>query len=695
MDKKILVVDNSPVILRLMENFLQKDGHYVVCAADGLEALAILKDFRPDVIFVDLVMPKIPGEKLCSIIRTKSELATAYIIILSAVAVEQELDFVSYGAQACIAKGPFKEVEKHILSIFAAIDSGEGDKFSKEVIGIEDVYKRVATEELLSMKKHFDATLAHMHEGFLELTPSGQIVGVNNVAARLLGQAEEKILSTYLYDYFDEGHAAQLIESFVQLEATPITLGEVRPFLLKDRYLCMTLFGVTDHEEKAVIAIFQDISDRKKAEQELLLHRDHLEDLVQQRTTEISDKHQQLVQEMQRRRQIEAEKQKLEATLRHTHKMEALGTLAAGIAHDFNNILTAIIGFTELNQIEVRDNPLLYDNLEQVKKAGRRARDLIKNILTFSRKREQEFQPITIQSVMKEAVKLLRASAQPNIAIREAIAPECGAILADTTQVHQIIMNLCTNAFYAMRNTGGTLEVRLERVELPRPNADVVPSPLMQFVRLTVTDTGVGIDQDTIEKIFDPYFTTKEPGEGTGMGLSVVHGIVTSHGGEITVVSGPGVGATFTLLFPELPMDVGNELAVVGRVLRGNESILVVDDDPLIIIATTKILQILGYQVDTACNADEALEVFAAHDNKFDMVILDQEMPGLRGTELAAKLLVLRPDLAIILCTGYGNILSYEQIQELGIKQLLLKPFYFPELASAVRGVLDNRTQSL
>ena len=690
MNKKILVVDNSPVILRLMENFLSKEGHFVLCAVDGLEALEILKKFRPDVIFVDLVMPRIPGEKLCRIIQTMPELAGVYIIVLSAVAVEQELDFAAFGAHACIAKGPFKEVEKHILSVFASLDKGEGDKLSKQVIGTEKVFKRIVTEELLSVKKHFDATLMHMHEGFLELTPSAQIVYLNPAAATLLGQSEEKVLSKYFYEFFDEDPAARLAECFARLDSQPVVIGEAQPFILNDRYLSMTLFCLADHEQKSVIAILQDINDRKKAEQELISHRDHLEYLVQQRTSEIISQHQNLVQEIHRRQQAEAEKQKLEANLRQTHKMEALGTLAAGIAHDFNNILTAVIGFTELNQLEVRDNPKLYDNLEQVKKAGRRARDLIKNILTFSRKREQEFQPIQIQVVLKEVLKLLTASAQANIRIHEAINSECGSILADTTQVHQIIMNLCTNAFHAMKDTGGVLEVRLEEVEMPRSTEEAASAPLVKFVKLTIADTGVGIDPANIDKIFDPYFTTKEPSEGTGMGLAVVHGIVTSHGGEITVESTPGAGSTFTVLFPELSTGNEDECVVVSRITKGNGSILVVDDDTAILDATQQILQALGYHVSAARNGEEALSIFEACDGKFDLVITDQEMPGINGTELAGKLIAIWADLPIILCTGYGQYLSPDQIKALGIKHLLLKPYYFPELASAVKTALDG-----
>lgn len=690
MHKKILVVDNSPVILRLMENFLSKEGHFVLCAVDGLEALEILKKFRPDVIFVDLVMPKIPGEKLCSIIRTMPELAAAYIIVLSAVAVEQELDFAAFGAHACIAKGPFKEVEKHILSVFTSLDKGEGQSLSQEVVGTEHVFKRTITAELLSVKRHFEATLIHMQEGFIELTPSAQIVSLNPAAATLLGQDEVKILSNFLYDFFDEDNAALFKECFAQVGSQSLSLGEAQPFVLNGRFVSMTLFGLADREQKSVIVILQDIDNRKKAEQELISHRDHLEYLVQQRAGEIIAQHQNLVQEIERRQQAEAEKQQLEANLRQTHKMEALGTLAAGIAHDFNNILTAVIGFTELNQLEVRDNPQLYDNLEQVKKAGRRARDLIKNILTFSRKKEQEFQPIQLQMVLKEVLGLLRASAPSNIRIHDVINNACGPILADSTQVHQILMNLCTNAFHAMKDTGGVLEVRLEEVELPRHESGAVSAPLLKFVKLTVADTGVGIGPASLDKIFDPYFTTKEAGEGTGMGLAVVHGIVTSHGGEISVESTLGVGSTFTVLIPELPTGNDNECVAANCIMKGVESILVVDDDAGILDATQQILQTLGYQVIAASNGEEALSAFTACDGKFDLVITDQEMPGLTGRELAAILMARRPELPIILCTGYRDNLSSEQPSTLGVKNLLFKPYYFPELAAAVRKALDG-----
>ncbi|MDD5759609.1 MAG: response regulator [Desulfobulbaceae bacterium] len=690
MNKKILVVDNSPVILRLMENFLSREGHYVLCAVDGLEALEILQKFRPDVIFVDLVMPKIPGEKLCRVIKTMPELAKAYVIVLSAVAVEQELDFASFGAHACIAKGPFKEVEKHILALFASLDRGEADQVSKDVIGTENVFKRIVTEELLSVKKHFDATLVHMHEGFLELTPAGQIVSLNPAAARLLGETEEKVLSRHLCEFFDVTHVGLLKDCCAQLDGRPVSLGEEQPFMLNGRYILMTLFCLAEYEQNSIIVIFQDIDDRKRAEQELKSHRDHLEYLVEQRTSEIISQHQSLVKEVQRRQKIEVEKQKLEASLRQTHKMEALGTLAAGIAHDFNNILTAVIGFTELCQLEVHDRQPLYDNLEQVKKAGRRARDLIKNILTFSRKKEQEFHPTHVQIALREVLKLLKASVQSNIHIREDIDVECGPILADTTQLHQIILNLCTNAFYAMRGKGGVLTVRLEEVERPRLGSEGDSVPLVKFVKLTITDTGVGIEPALLEKIFDPYFSTKEPGEGTGMGLAVVHGIVSSHGGQITVERVPGEGSSFAVFFPELPSGEGQKNLVEHRLMKGSESILVVDDDAAILDATTQILQALGYQVHAVGNSKEALQVFEACNGEFDLVITDQEMPGINGTELAAQLIVLRPDVSIILCTGYGQYLSEEQIQAFGIKHLLLKPFYFPELASAVRKVLDG-----
>jgi diguanylate cyclase (GGDEF)-like protein/PAS domain S-box-containing protein len=280
MHQKVLVVDNSPVILRLMENFLTKEGHEVLCAVDGLEALEHLKSFRPDVIITDLVMPRIPGDTLCRIIRTIPELKEAIVILLSGAAVEQELDFTAFGAHACIAKGPFERIEENIRSVFAVLARGEIDTLAGDVIGTENVFKRIITEELLSIKRHFDITLMNMHEGFLELTMDGRIVFLNPAAAAILGREEEQILSASFYTFFDENQAVLLRERMAQLDDKPIVIGEGQPFPRGNRYLSITLVMVADPKQSAVLAIVQDITARKSAEEQLRKYSYDMEQLL-------------------------------------------------------------------------------------------------------------------------------------------------------------------------------------------------------------------------------------------------------------------------------------------------------------------------------------------------------------------------------------------------------------------------------
>lgn len=280
MHHKVLVVDNCPVILRLIESFLIKEGHTVLCAVDGLEAIEHLKGFRPDIIITDLVMPRIPGDTLCRVIRTIPELKKAIVIVLSGVAVEQELDFAAFGAHACIAKGPFEKIAENIRAVFAALERGEIDTLASDVLGTENVFKRAITEELLSVKRHFDFTLLNMHDGFLELTPDGRIVYVNPAAAAILGQEEEQILSASFYDFFAEDQAVLLRESMAQLAGKPIILGEGHPFQRGNRYLSITLVMVIDPKQSAVLAIVQDITARKSAETQIRKYSHDLEQLL-------------------------------------------------------------------------------------------------------------------------------------------------------------------------------------------------------------------------------------------------------------------------------------------------------------------------------------------------------------------------------------------------------------------------------
>ena len=382
----------------------------------------------------------------------------------------------------------------------------------------------------------------------------------------------------------------------------------------------------------------------------------------------------------------------LEQQLRQAQKMEAIGTLAGGIAHDFNNILTPVLGYSEIISESLPADSSLAELSREILKAGRRARDLVKQILTFSRQADQERSPLKLQLVIKEALKLLRSSLPSSIQIKQEITTEA-MVLADPTMIHQVLMNLCTNAYHAMRETGGTLAVSLTEVAI---SADDYVTELHlkpgAYLRLEVSDTGCGMPHHLLERIFEPYFTTKAKGEGTGLGLSVVHGIVTSLGGHITVYSEPGKGSTFHVYLPKCPEKKGEtEATPAGTPLpTGHEHILVVDDEKVIAELMQKTLEGLGYRVSTCIDSRQALKQFEAQPASFDLVITDMTMPHLNGAELAQQLLAIRPGLPIILCTGFSEIINEEKAWALGIRRLLMKPVLRDELARVLRQVLDQ-----
>ena len=815
MHEKILVVDNQPLVLRLMSNFLGKKGYEVKTAPDSLTALSILADFVPDIMFVDMVMPHISGDKLCRIVRSMPELKDVCIIILSAIAAEEKLDCASFGANACIAKGPFRDIEQHITRVLAARDNKE-ELASSGIVGLESVYQREITKELLSSRKHFEVVLGNISEGIVECTVDGLIVYVNAAGAAILGAREEKILAANLFDFFADSTRQEVAKSFAGLGEWPIALGEESVLLLKGRRVALILLPIADAGQRTTIVIIQDITERKAVEEKLEGYRDHLEKMVVARTAELSQKNEQLHKEIHERRVAEermgeaqrewertfdavddivtlqdaslrltrvnkatcrilqkseaelvgrycyevfrgipepcpgcaahlachdpksysqeifhpelrktflltatpikddqgrslgkisgiahfakdiSKQKKLEFQLLQAQKMEAIGTLAGGIAHDFNNILAAIMGYTELAMMDLPQEMSAYAKLAEVTRAGKRARDLVAQILTFSRHSEARREPLELRSIVKEALKLLRASLPSTLEIKQEISDQPCWALADPVQIHQVLMNLCINASHAMRGKGGVLLVTLgpEEIDEPRAalNPDLKPG---NYVRLGVRDTGQGMEQDVVARIFEPFFTTKQTGEGTGMGLAVVHGIVKSHQGAIEVASVPDQGTVFDLYFPRI-----TEVTQIGgnrgdpHISRGTERILFVDDEPALVELGKQVLESLGYGVQAFGDSREAWTLFAAEPEGFDLVITDLTMPGMTGAELAAKILALRPSIPVVMTTGYSNILTEEEARELGVREYLFKPLSTARLAEVVRRVLDADGQA-
>jgi PAS domain S-box-containing protein len=398
------------------------------------------------------------------------------------------------------------------------------------------------------------------------------------------------------------------------------------------------------------------------------------------------------------RKQAEERARILESNAQRSQRIEAIGTLAGGIAHDFNNILTAVIGYSQICLLKMqKDNPA-YDKIEAIYHAGERARELVRQILTFSRNSETTLAPIDIGPLIKEVLKLLRASLPSTIELSQKIAPRLPLIKADSTQIHQIIMNLCTNSAHAMEQTGGRLQVQVDPIIIKSEDAAWLPelSP-GSYVRIIVEDTGSGIPEGILPRIFEPYFTTKEHSEGTGLGLSVVHGIVKSYKGAVHVTSGIDTGSTFQVFLPALPRQPRQmPMAPAADCLaKGNEHILLVDDEPAVLKMTDQMLTHLGYKVTAFDNGPAAFEHFKSRPEAFDLLFMDMTMPGITGDQLAARSRQIRPDIPILLYTGYNMRLTGEYTRQAGLDDVLMKPFDQAELAKAVRRAIDRLREDI
>ena len=381
----------------------------------------------------------------------------------------------------------------------------------------------------------------------------------------------------------------------------------------------------------------------------------------------------------------------LEQQLRQSQKMEMVGTLAGGIAHDFNNILSPILGYTDLALADLPDGHPARDDLEQVMKAARRARDLVEQILIFSRRSDQEKHPVQLHFVVNDALKLIRSMLPGNIEISQKVEARGDTVMADASQLHQVVMNLAVNGVFAMRKSGGVLRVELGRHEVDEETArNVEGLEPGTYVVLSVIDSGEGMDDATLGRVFEPFFTTKRPGEGTGLGLSVVHGIVHSHGGGIEVKSRPNEGSTFRAYFPPAPVDEpATKESVVIETGRGGESILIVDDEPAIVALLQRMLEGRGYRVLAFTSGEEAADAFRREPASIDAVITDQTMPRMNGLDLAAAIHALRPEVPVLLTTGYVDRSAHRDFGK-DIASVIAKPFDSLTITGELRKVLDK-----
>jgi PAS domain S-box-containing protein len=402
-----------------------------------------------------------------------------------------------------------------------------------------------------------------------------------------------------------------------------------------------------------------------------------------------------VIQDVTEKKDAEKEKKSLQTQLQQAQKMEAIGTLAGGIAHDFNNVLFPISGYTEMLLEDAPEGSFQRHSLNNITKAIIRAKDLVNQILTFSRQSTEEIKPLKMQFIVKEVLKLLRASLPTTINISQDISDDCEFVMVNSTQIHQIAMNLVTNAYHAMEEAGGELKITLKEVELGID--DPIDSPVNpgSYVCLTVSDTGTGMNQSIIDRIFDPYFTTKTEGKGTGLGLAVTYGIIKGTGGDIRVHSEPGKGTIFHVYIPCIKdAPVSSETVSVETLPSGHERVLLVDDENQIILMEKQMLERLGYHVTTRTSSIEAREAFREQPDKFDLVITDMTMPNMTGDKLAEEFLEIRPDIPIILCTGFSEKISKKRADAMGFKGFLMKPIVMKNLAKTIREALDDAGKS-
>jgi len=390
------------------------------------------------------------------------------------------------------------------------------------------------------------------------------------------------------------------------------------------------------------------------------------------------------------RTRTEAENKRLQTELVQAQKMDAMGTLAGGIAHDFNNILSAIIGYGQLIQADASQSVRSRQNIEKLLRAGDRARSLVQQILTFSRKVETSVKPLDLADSITDTLKMMRALIPSNIKLQKSLPGPC-MVMSSPTFIHQILMNLCTNAIHAMGADGGTLDISLAHVHPVAAEAAILKLTPGHYARISVRDTGCGIAPHIMDRIFEPYFTTKDMGTGTGLGLSVVHGIVQSHGGTLTCRSNPGQGATFDIYIPQIESAaVSGENAPENEFPTGTETVLYIDDEAMLTDTSGQILETLGYHVVTTNSSAEGLKLFSENPARFDAVITDMTMPQLTGDKLARKILDIRPDIPIIICTGYSDHISGHGAIQMGIRDFLMKPYTMDQLAHTLRRALDE-----
>jgi len=642
---RVLMVEDSENDALLLIRTLKKNGYEpaaerVQTAQDMTSALL---SHPWDIILCDFHLPGFSGIDAIELLK-KMNIDIPLIVVSGAIGEETALDCIHRGASDYIMKGNLARLG---LAVRRELEKKEMRARHKQ------------DEEALRRSEEKFKTIANYTVDWESwFGPDGKYLWVNPEVERITGYSADEVLA--MPDFISVIIAREDRDSFLQHFQSALT--GTRGDNLRIRYL-------HKNGSKLWLSVsWQSVFDTQ-------------DNFLGIRTSG---------RDITAVKQAEEERSNLEKQLFEAQKMEAIGTLAGGIAHDFNNILSGIMGYAELAALQTEES-LRGKNIQQILFAAERARNLVKQILAFSRHVEQDKKPMDLQTVVQEALKLLHATIPTTIEIRQELTDQPTIIDADYTQMHQVILNICTNAAHEMGEKGGVIDVRLTREYISVEQAIEVHLKPGSHIKLSISDTGQGINPAIIGRIFDPFFTTKKIGEGTGLGLSVVYGIVKNHDGVVQVESRPGQGATFHIYLPCLEgQNKLPESSEAEPIPGGAERILFVDDEETLVELTKIILANLGYQVTACTDSRQALKLYESNPEGFDLIITDMTMPHLSGSELAQQIRKLRPGQPIILCTGYSSYINAEVAAELGIKTFLLKPVARQELAVAVRNALDE-----
>ncbi len=656
---KILTIDDESYIRQSIRTYLEDYDFTVFEAENGKKGIEVFDRESPDLVLLDLRMPEMDGLQVLEILREKAP--DVPLVVASGTGnISAVVEALHLGAWDYILK-PIEDLNVLYHSIQKCLKESQLTKENKQYQERLEELVAERTLELQKSEERYKAIFEYTGTAAIIIEPDDTISMVNSKFAELAGMARQDIVGKKKWYDFVAPDDIDVMRNYFEARVN-LKTENYAPMQYEIRftgnngegkYVYVSL-GVIPGTDKAVISLL-DVTEKKKAEQRW---------------------------------------RSLENQLRKAQKMEAIGTLAGGIAHDLNNILSPVLGYADMIMRSSDPSTNVFQRSEKIQKAALRAADLVSQVLTFNRRNEEEKRVIRIHPVTKEVIKLLKGSIPSTITIADEIDRNCGSVEADPTQIHQVIMNLCTNAYHAMEETGGTLTVRLKEVMLTSSDIMDFASPECSagpYLALEVSDTGSGMSEDVMERMFDPYFSTKEEGKGTGLGLATVYGIVKSYKGIIRAKSKINEGSTFTVFLPvssvKTAADNGETMRQAQNVGSG-ERLLVVDDDKDIALMCKEGFEALGYKVDLFFSSLEALDFFKKEYQQIDLVVTDQTMPGKTGFDLAKEMLAIKKEIPIILCSGFTGSITKTKIEEVGIKSFVMKPVTVEDLSKKIQQLL-------